>query len=457
MTETLLRELATFAAGTSLRDVPDAVAEDARRSLADTLACILGGTTAEPVRHLSERLHHPSGHAAIIGTRFRSHPHMAALIGGVAGTWMDADSGGTNHPAGGRVPPVPTAHPPVHLLPALFASAGDAHMDGEELLRIYLVSHEVGARIGIATQLLPGIHPHGVHGTSAAAAASSLARALSPEVIARAMELATALPMVTALRVAMTGATVRNAYAGIGARNGMVAVDATVSGVSAPESAFHGILANGLSDALDERRLLDRLGDHWESTRAYVKLHACARWIHPALDAVMSMMPVGGIDPGALEAIDVRTFGFAAMMDDPHPPTDLAAKFSVPYSVAALVVYGRVELEAFTPSALRRPDLLSLAERTRVVEDAAYTRALPARRPTTVTLRFRNGRSQTATVGGSRGDPETAFTIDELEGKFLRLAGASIGEERAGRALDLLRRLPELSDTRTLIEALSPR
>src|SRR3989304_2164369 len=96
--------------------------------------------------------------------------------------------------------------------------------------------------------------------------------------------------------------------------------------------------------------------------RAYTKPPPCPRWIPPALDAVASLLPPEPLDPGSVDSIEVRTFRFAAMMNDPHPATDLGAKFSAPYSVPALVCFGRVELEAFSPAAMARPDLRRLAE-----------------------------------------------------------------------------------------------
>lgn len=456
MSSETLAALAAFASRVRLADVADDVVETARRSLMDTLACMLGGATVAPVQRLAAALHEPGGSAVIVGTGQRSHPLNAAFVGGTAGTWMDADSGGTKHPAGGRVPPVPTAHPPVHLLPAMFASLPNSGpITGEELLRIYLVSYEIGARIGNATRLLPGVHPHGIHGTSSAALASGLIRNVLAADLAEAMDIATALPIVSALRVAMTGATVRNAYAGIGARNGMVALDAALAGTVAPSDAFNSVLRNVVSDTLDEERLLANLGRDWESARGYIKLHACARWIHSALDALKSLLPPAGLDVNTIESVDVQTFRFAAMMNDPHPSTDLGCKFSVPYCLAALAVFGRVELEAFTPEAMRRPDLHSLAARVRVLEDDRYTRQLPERRPTTVTLRYRDGRVENAFVEASRGDPERPATLDELEGKFVRLASAALGEPLGNSALGLIRRLAELRDSSELLAAVA--
>ncbi len=42
---------------------------------------------------------------------------------GTAATWLDADSGGSFHPQGHRLPPVPTAHPAPHSLPVLLHAA----------------------------------------------------------------------------------------------------------------------------------------------------------------------------------------------------------------------------------------------------------------------------------------------------------------------------------------------
>ena len=458
MTAQALRELAEFSARTSLDDVPPEVVESGRLSLTDTLGCVLGGSTVDPVRILASSIDQPQERTRIVGTTFHAHPYQAAFVGGIAGTWMDADSGGTKHPGGGRVPPVPTAHPAVHLLPALLAEVDrTGSVSGRDLLRIYLLSHEIGARIGSATRLLPGIHPHGVHGTSSAALAVGLARGLSPGRLMRGMELATALPLMTSLHVAMSGATVRNAYAGIGARNGLLAVDAVSRGVAAPVGSVDLVLGDSvLSDSLDSERLLRGLGVEWESTRAYIKPHACARWIHPALDAIASLIPGSGLEADDVAAIQVRTFRFAAMMNDPHPPTDLGGKFSVPYTVAAMVCFGRVELAAFTPAAMSRPDLLNLAERVEVIEDSEYTAALPDRRPTTVTIRYRDGRTAMAGVEGARGDPEDPLSAGELDEKYLRLASAALGPSKARQSLDLLHRLPELAGIEVLIDSLVP-
>ena len=100
-----LTALGRFAERTRLSDVPDDVVAGTRLLLLDTLGALLGGLRYPEVRALGSRLRErgATGHAG---------PSFGLLVTlGTAATWLDAGSGGSFHPQGHRLPPVPTAQP----------------------------------------------------------------------------------------------------------------------------------------------------------------------------------------------------------------------------------------------------------------------------------------------------------------------------------------------------------
>ena len=447
---TWLEEMGRFLTDTRLDDVPEDVLADARMSLMDTIGCMLGGMTAAPVRRLARRMALPGGRSPILGSTVRASASRAALVGGVAATWLDLDTG-HRHPAAD--PPVPAVHPPVHTLPAVVSLAAEHRLTGADLLRIHLVSYELGARLGIATRLRPGLHPHGVQPTVAAAAAAALTRGGD---VTAAMRVAASLCTVAPLRTALDGATVRNAYAGVGAANGVLADQLAVAGIVPQRAAFERTFGEVVSTELDPGLLMDGLGREWETTRGYYKVHACCRWNHPALDAIEDIRAEGPVDPADIDTVDVDTFAFAAAMAERAPRSDMGAKFSIPWAVAASLTLGASGREAFDDTALSRPDATALASRVTVREDPAFSRALPARRPTRVTVRLRDGGTRSAVVQGSRGDPGERFAPGTLEVKFEALAGAVLGADAAARAAASLADVERVGDVCELLELLTP-
>ena len=149
---------------------------------------------------------------------------------GTAATWLDADSGGSFHPQGHRLPPVPTAHPAPHILPALLDAAAEHDLDDAALLEVFLVAAEVGMRSGVASSLRVGLHPHGVHGPGAAALATALLGRPASRALGDAYLLGSCLPLAATLDVPVRGGTVRNAWTGLGSYYGAVATDLVEAG-----------------------------------------------------------------------------------------------------------------------------------------------------------------------------------------------------------------------------------
>jgi 2-methylcitrate dehydratase PrpD len=412
-----VQAIGRFAAATRLADVPEDVVEFSRLLLVDTLGALLGGLRYPPVRELARAVTDgkgPESGAAPFGT-------LLAL--GTASTWLDADSGGSFHPQGHRLPPVPTAHPAPHSLPVLLLAAASTGMSDRRLLEVFVVANEIGLRSGSASSLRPGLHPHGIHGPAAAALAGVLVREGGPDELARAFLLASSLPLAATLAVPVNGGTVRNVWTGLGSYYGALAAELARDTDGNGPAMYSALFDFAVCTDLSIEQLVGGLGIRWELVNSYLKPYACARWIHPTLDAVVAATRADEVRAGDVLGIEVDTFAFAAGLDAVDIRSDMHARFSLPYSVAALLTDGVLDAGSFLPEQLSRAPVAELAHRVAVREDPRFSAALPGERPARVVLRTTDGRTLDAEVRNARGNPSTPLSREEVASKFRRNVG----------------------------------
>ncbi|MFH6781004.1 MULTISPECIES: MmgE/PrpD family protein [Methylobacterium] len=412
-----------FAAGLTPADIPQPALDRARLVLLDCLGVIAAGMREPECRALAERLAARRwGRAPAIGSGLSLDPRDAALVNGAAGTTLELDEG--NQYARG--------HPAIHVVPAILAAAQEARSSGAELIAALVLGYEIGARIGIASKLRVTMHPHGTWGTVGAALAVAKLFRADAAMIGRVIGLASSLGLGTSRRTMLEGATVRNTYAGFSNQLGLTAWDLAESGFL-PErdgigTVYGGILANDFSaDAM-----VEDLGVRWEIARNYFKRHAACRYTHGALDALAQIRDESGpIDPDSVRSVEVATYVWAAQLDHPAPGTMLAAKFSLPFALAAAIVRGEANTDAFRDEARADRRILSLARRVMVQEDPTMTAQLPGLRPAKVTLTLADGRKLSAQAFTNRGDTEDPYSADDVREKFRALAGPVWGAERS--------------------------
>lgn len=436
--------------------VPDAALAAARRVLVDTVGCMLAGTSDPAVRGLASTwAGGGGGRAPVAGTGASVDAPTAALVGGTAAVWHDYDCG--DRFLGG--------HPAAHIVPAALALSGDVSFSGNELLAALVAGFEVAAAVRRSYELHPLVHPHGTWPAIGAAAATALLLGLDDDGMAAAIEIAGSSCLATTFRSATAGATVRNLYAGLGASAGLVAAHAARAGLTG--------LRQGMDDVYGTVVANDRAGpalpasdtevprcvgrDVLEIERSYFKAHACARYLHSALDALEEA--VAGSD-GLIRGIDkvvVHTYRFAASMADPMPGNELAARFSLPYALAVALVTRGTGIDAFRPPTLSDPRVRAMAARIEVVEDPHYSAQTPAERPARVELHSA-AETIVAEVRLPDGEPDHRPMSDEaLHAKFRCLAGRVLGPRQADDALMLLAAIDEVPEMGRAVDAFAPR
>ena len=443
-----LDRLSEFVRDTTYSALPAPVVAAARLVVLDTLGAMLAGSRLPENARLARLVAERSGlrTATLIGHAERGEPMLAALSNATAGVALEVDEG--NRWGGG--------HPSIHVLPGLLAVAEETGSDGPALVAALVTGYEVSSRVGGATVPRFNVHTHGTWGTIGTAAAVARIVQADAAAIRQAMNLAVSMSPANSWTPCFEGATIRNLYPGRSGLQGILAVHLQRCGFTALADAPADVYGTILGDRFDTAAVVDGLGATYRIATNYFKLHACCRINHYALDAVQALRRAHAFTADDVERVTVVSIPFAERMADPAPDTMLAAKFSIPYAVAAAIVRGHADLAAFEEPATGDTRIRELAARVVVRSDAAMNPRRPDDYPTAaVTVALRDGRRLTESTVVVRGDAAAPIDRAEVVAKFVALAAPVVGAVRAQAVVDTVERIDELKDVRDLTALLA--
>lgn len=404
-------DIAGFAAELDFRLQPEAVREHVVWILADTLGAIVGGSVEPEMRALTAA-HSDAGPSSIIGAGRAARIEDAAFINGAAGTFLELDEGNR----------FSRGHPAIHVLPAILALGQERGSHCNDFLSAFLAGYEVASRIGAASNLRPQLHPHGTWGTVGAAVAVGRLVGVSRKEMVQLINISSSLTTASSRRTMLEGGLVRNVYAGLANRNGLLALTLLRAGFEGEQNGLRSVFGGVVGDHYDPDKLIAGLGQQWCATRNYFKLHACCRYNHAALDA-LDLLAEGGRLPQAdsISAIRVETYDLAAELADKAPNNTLAAKFSVPFALATRIVGGASGWRNFTWAEVQNAKIRALAKRIEVHEDPAMTARQPAERPARIVITTMDQTEIVSEVSFNRGDEVAPYSGDKLQEKFMDL------------------------------------
>jgi 2-methylcitrate dehydratase PrpD len=129
-------------------------------------------------------------------------------------------------------------------------------------------------------------------------------------------------------------------------------------------------------------------------------------------------------------------------------------QFSLPYGVAAALMYGEVGLEQMMGEATRDPAIHALAAKVQLVHDPEMDRLRPALRPASVEVTLHNGRKFCERVDFPKGDARKPLTEQELLSKFSGLASDVVGADKVEKIQEAVLRLEKIGAVEQLIRLL---
>jgi 2-methylcitrate dehydratase PrpD len=252
------------------------------------------------------------------------------------------------------------------------------------------------------------------------------------------------------------GSWVKRLHPGWAGHSGALAAALARGGAPGPATILEGRfgLYQTFLGVEPDPRPFETLGREWEILRVGYKPYPCCHLNHAYLDCALELLQAPGVSADAIEAIECRVpAGEVPIVCEPvavkrRPRTTYDAQFSLPFSVAAAFVDGKVDLDTYAPARLGDPRVLALAARVSHVVDPAST--FPATFPGWVRVRLADGRELEARVPHGRGGPERPLPRQALVEKFRdnarrALPAARVAAlERAVLDLDRLKSIREL-------------
>ena len=441
--------LAEFGATIRPGEVAPAVMAHAPWVLLDVMGVTLAGSAALEATALAREI---SGSAAngSAATVLRAglprvDPMLAAWLNGMSAVWLELDPGHRHC----------RTHAPAHVMPAALAEAQRLGSSGAALLEAFVIGCETAYRMGGATTPRPEVNAHGTWGMVGASAAVARLRGLQPPAFGRALRLASQLPLATAFRASVEGVTVRHAYVGLSAQLATQAVWLAEAGIVALDDAPGEVFGKILGTAYSPDALTRGLGVDWEFVRDFAKLHACCHHLYPAIDATADILATHPMQPDQIAQIVVRTYTVASRLSATAPHSELAARFSIPFALAAWVIRGELGPSAFASPPLSDARVLALAARVRVEEDADLARAFPVQRPARVEIHLVDGAIHVAERQSPRGDYLDPLSSEARTAKFDRLAEAALTAEGARTLRERVLTLAACADARQLFDGLT--
>jgi 2-methylcitrate dehydratase PrpD len=136
------------------------------------------------------------------------------------------------------------------------------------------------------------------------------------------------------------------------------------------------------------------------------------------------------------------------------PQNDYDAKFSLPYTVATMLVRCHVDVDDFTADAIRDPAVCTLAVRTGHHVDP--TAECPRQFGGRLRVHLHGGRVMEHHQPVNRGSAERPLTRAEVESKFRRNAARALSRAAADAVVDAIDSLERYADLSALTGPLRP-
>lgn len=477
-------ELADWALSVRPADLPDDVLRAAARHLLDGLGCAVAAArtgAAAPAVRVARELGGGRPEAAVIGVAGErlSRP-AAAFANGVLVHALDFDdthAGGLVHATAPVLPVVLAAGAPVGNAgraapadrieasgsggPAVPIARVGSAPSGAEALTAMAVGLEIVCRLGAAAP--HGFHDRGLHATAicgvfAAALVAARLSGLSPDQAVHALGIAGSRAG-GLLEFLNSDATTKQLHPGFAAHDGMVAAALAAEGMTGPATVFEGDY--GIYRALagrtpDRDAVTGGLGTRWEAARITIKPYPACQLMHASLDAARLLAArlraaSGTCDAvSQVESVRVRvhpdTAAIVCGVGRDAPGSAYAAKFSLPWSVAAMLVDG--EVTARTYQRLDRPEVVALA--ARVGHETVHFGGVAADQPGWIRAELRDGKAITTEIPRSRGGPDDR----ELDATVRAKALGNLAGRHPERVADLALALAGLPSLHPLLQAL---
>lgn len=460
---TIAQELAEWSHDLRYEDVPESVIEDAKTRIIDTIGVSLAAKDSDIVNNVRRTVGRltpggGSGRPNVLGFGGSLPVAGAALLNGTMAHALDYDDTHTetnNHVSG----PVTGA--------MISLGATEGRQDGREVLLSTIIGREVTCRVGLGAPggrwIGQGFHPTGLLGSFGVAAQAGRLAGLDGVRIANAFAICGSQASGISESFAADGnkSGMKRMHGGWAAHSGVWAAALAADGVAGPPSVLEGRMGfyNTHLASPDEPydgdlgRVTADLGGTWEGLHVAYKPYPCCVAIHPFLEAIESLQD-DGLKQEDIANISCHVASWMVPFicepvgEKMKPQSPYHAKFSIQFSVAASLILGRVDEDAYAMSAINDPRITALAEKVTHHVDASAPNS--QRVQGWIVVDKTDGTRMEKVVESHRGSQGNPMSRDDIVRKFHRNTGSVLEESRRIELVDAIENIESLDDVSVL-------
>lgn len=439
MSATIAEQLADRIVALDPKRLPDALRAKCDDLLIDVIGLCMTARNEDYVRSTLDACD-DEGPCAVIGHKRRLSAAGAALVNGTAAHGEDFDDTFEGGPV----------HAGAVIVPAVLAACERHNPDGQAALLGIAVGAEVMCRLSLVAPKAihrSGFHPTAVLGAVAAAAGVAAALSCDRKQIVNALGISGSMAS-GVIEYLAEGSWTKRMHAGWAAQSGLRAALLGQNGFAGPRTIFEGThgLFHGFAHSKDGNygALIDDFGQRWVIEALAFKPYPCGTMAHPFIDCARRIS-AGGIKSDEIEEMVCETAeGIVHRLWEPlaekqRPPNGYAAKFSIPYCIAAGFARGNVGLDSFSEASVKDPVVTALAAKVRYEIDPGNP--YPDEFTGHIRARLKDGRVIEERQPHFRGGAHEPLTRQDIEDKFLLNAlHGGWSAERAQSALDAARK-----------------
>lgn len=342
------------------------------------------------------------------GYRHRVPAMSAAFVNGVAAAALDFDS---VHEGG-------TVHSDIVIAPAILALAEARNIPGREVLTALALGNDLAGRLGMSTREHSGWFYTSLHGVFAAAAASAKIIGLDADGIRNAIGIALSRTGGTQ-QPAREKALTKRMQSAFAAQDGVFAALLAERGVVGPSAPLEGEFGlYNMYELGDHEVVLSELGSRFEGANITVKAYPSCACNHAVISAMIEIVEKNNLKADDVASIELMVTPYIKRLVggpfDPVANPQVAAQFSIQYSVAAVLLNGRFGLNEIQADAVLDPRIADLASRTSIMVDESQSGVFG---PVKITVNCHDEHKFHVLANTVPGRPDNPLTESELISK----------------------------------------
>lgn len=438
-------------------DLPQEAVAAVKNEVLDSLGTALGGASKPGVPELVDMVKEWGGkeQSTIIAYGIKCPAPHAAQVNSTMIHALDFDDG---HPYA-------LVHTGCVAVSTCFATAERmGRTSGKELITTIALGSDLASRLALATRpgttiLNAGWHPTTLNGYLSAAAMAGRIMDLNEEKMINALGIAYH-QCAGNLQAVSDGALTKRMGPGLASRGGITAALMAERGITGAHNILEGKqgLFNLYQDGdYDRKILLKDLGQRFEGIDVGFKPYPCCGLTHPFIDAALSLKAKYKIKAGDVQDITALAGEAAYSLCVPPevkrvPRNIIDAQFSVPWTIAVILVKGKVGTADFTEEAIKNEDILRISRKVTGQLDHKLDRKGVG--PGKLIIKMQDGREYSEEVEFARGSVEKPMTFKDLAVKFNECSASflrTISAEQADKMVKLIGQLEQLEDATEII------